>query len=98
MYIPVWGGYLFLCQVLIEYHINVFMSITFYHLKNLDPLPIQHFLEVNTYLHFITNYLKKLCIHNQTLHGENNKVGCMSKTWINNHFILGLSYLQIERK
>jgi hypothetical protein len=98
MYILVCDGYLFLCQVLIGYHINVYMPIKSYHFKNPDPFPIRHFLKVNTCFHFITNDLKNLSIHNQTLLGENNKVGCFSKTWINNHLILGLCYLQIERK
>jgi hypothetical protein len=66
------------------------MLIRSYFFKNSDPIFTQHFLKVNTCPHFITDDLKILSIHNQTLLGKNNKVGCLSKTWINNRFMLKL--------
>jgi hypothetical protein len=41
-------------------------------------------LKVNTCPHLIISDLKILNIHNQILLRENNKVGCLSKTQINN--------------
>ncbi len=73
-------------------------SLGLHFFKNSNPSLTQHFLKVNTCPDFITNDFKISSIHNQTLLGENNKVGCLSKTWINNRFILAFYYLQIERK
>jgi len=51
----------------------------------------RHFKKkVNTCPHLISSDLKISNIHNQTLPKENNKVRCLSKTWINNRFIPGL--------
>jgi hypothetical protein len=98
---PVWGGYLFLCWALTGYQIGYMhvcpSGLTFF--QNLDPPPpTQHFLKVNNYPDLIMDDFKILSIHNQTLLGENNKLGCLSKFYIKNYFILKLCYLEIERK
>jgi len=69
-----------------------------YFFKNSNPSLAWHFWKVNTCPHFIIDDFKISSIHNQTLLRENNKGGCLSKTWINNCFMLELCYLQIERK
>ncbi len=74
------------------------MPFGFYFLKNSDPLPTKQFLKVNIHPHLTIGDFKISSIHNQTLPKENNNVGCLSKTWINNDFISRLCYLQIEKK
>lgn len=48
------------------------------------PFLPSNFLKVNTCPHLIISDFKILNIHNQILLRENNKVGCLSKTQINN--------------
>lgn len=73
-------------------------SLGLFFLKNQHPPPTQHFLKINTYVHFIISDLKISSIHNQPLLKENNNARCFSKTRINNHFIVKLCHLDIKSK
>jgi len=73
--------------------VYAYMPFGFYFFKNLYPPPTKQFLKVNIHPHLIIGDLKFSNIHNQTLLEENNNVGCLSITWINNDFISKLCYL-----
>jgi hypothetical protein len=95
-----WGGYLYLCQILIGYQTGYMhicpLGLLFQ--KSKPPPFTWQFLKGNTRPHLITDDLKNLNIHNQTPLEENNNVGCLSKIRINNHFTFRLCNLQTERK
>lgn len=69
--------------------IYAYLLIGSYLFKNLDPLLTQHLKKVNSHLRLIINGLKILNIHNWAQLEENNSVACLSKTWINNLFVIG---------
>jgi hypothetical protein len=56
----------------VSYQIYAYMPISFFFFKNPKPPPIQHFLNVNTHLHFITNDFWIWNIHNWIQLEENN--------------------------
>lgn len=72
-----------------------------YFFKNSKPLPISHFLKINTHPYLMTNDLEISNIHKWTQFKDNNIVGCFSKAEIKNLSILRLCYLQkfrLQRK
>lgn len=71
----------------VSYQMYAYMPINFFFFKNPKPPPIQHFLNVNAHLHFITNYFLILNIHNWIQLEENNNVRFLYKVWINDIFI-----------
>jgi len=66
-----------------------------YFSKNPDLLPTWHFLKVKTYAHLIIGDFKIPSINDWTLLKKNNKVGCLSKTWINYGLQITLSIFRV---
>jgi hypothetical protein len=82
----------------ISNQVYAYMPLGSYFFKNPDPLPTKQILKVNTHPHLLISDLKISRIHIWILPKENNSVGCLSTTRINNGFISRLCYLQIEKE